>query len=236
MAFKTIKNYNETKFAGTFRLTNDGDYADVVFLYRSQDDVMVADTHYLKSAEYNGYVHCNGRGCPACGKGIRIQTKLFVPMYNFTDNEIQFWDRTMTFEPQLMKDVFKNYPNPSEYVFRITRHGEPRDVNTRYAIEVIGMNKTHSFDKICAENHATFPEYFNTVCKEISNAEMSTMLTSAASGDSQSPADMPDYEVKPRVMASAPSFGASPSDKAMQEAIDYKPDPSVEPIDGDPEF
>jgi len=109
MAFKTVKTYNEEKFGGLFLLRNDGDFADVVFLYQSIDDVLVADTHYIKSSEYTGYVHCCGSGCPACAKGIRVQTKLFIPLYNIQDHEIQFWDRTMRFEPQLNQDVFSNH-------------------------------------------------------------------------------------------------------------------------------
>ena len=65
MAFKTAREYNEDRFGGLFLLRNDGDYADVIFLYRSLDDVLIADTHYIKSADYSGYVHCCGRGCPA---------------------------------------------------------------------------------------------------------------------------------------------------------------------------
>ena len=91
MAFKKVNDYNQEKFGGLFLLRNNGDYADVIFMYRSVDDVLVADTHYIKSADYSGYVHCQGRNCPACAKGIRVQTKLFIPMYNITDNELQFW-------------------------------------------------------------------------------------------------------------------------------------------------
>ena len=82
MGFKSVTSYNEEKFNGLFLLRNDGDSADVIFLDRNIDDVLVADTHYVKSADYSGYVHCCGKGCPACAKGIRIQTKLFIPLYN----------------------------------------------------------------------------------------------------------------------------------------------------------
>ena len=69
MAFKTVESYNEARFGGFFLLRNDGDFADVVFMYRNKDDVLVADTHYVKGSDYSGYVHCCGRGCPACSKG-----------------------------------------------------------------------------------------------------------------------------------------------------------------------
>ena len=80
MAFKKMTEYNEEKFGNFFRLVNDGDFADVVFLYRSTHDVLVADVHYVKTPDYSGYVQCLERGCPACSEGIRIQSKLFIPM------------------------------------------------------------------------------------------------------------------------------------------------------------
>ena len=160
MAFKSLKDYNEEKFGGLFLLRNDGDYADVVFLYPSEDDVMVGDVHYIKSSEYSGYVQCTGKGCPACAKGIRVQTKLFIPVFNITAGEVQFWDRGIRFETQLRNDVFKNFPNPTEYVFRITRHGVANSVDTTYEIQAIGKNGAYPYAQILEENHVEFPKYY----------------------------------------------------------------------------
>lgn len=176
MAFKTVENYNKDKFGGYFLLRNDGDEADVIFLYQSVQDVLVADVHYLKSGEYNGYVHCCGKGCPACARGIRTQNKLFIPVYNITSGEIQFWDRTMRFEPQLQNDVFSRYPNPSEYVFRIRRNGAAGDVNTTYSIIAIGKNDFKSYAQILAENNISMPDHYNSVCKDLSSTEMQRLL------------------------------------------------------------
>lgn len=196
MGFKSVKSYNETKFGNVFRLVNDGDHADVIFMYESDDDIMVVDCHYIKSSDFSGYVQCTGSGCPACGKGIRTQTKLFVPMYNLTTDQLEFWDRTMQFEPQLMQDVFKRYPNPSEYVFRITRHGVYRDVNTTYTIEPIARNSSNPFSVICANNHVTFPEYYNTICKDMTNDQIFSLLN-----QSGTPTPNNEYVPIPRTSA-----------------------------------
>ena len=105
MAFKKMTDYNEERYGGKFILRNDGDFADVIFLYKSISDVLVADAHYIKSEKYNGYVHCCGVGCPACAKEIRVQNKLFIPLYNIQSREIEFWDRTVRFERQLISDT-----------------------------------------------------------------------------------------------------------------------------------
>lgn len=202
MAFKTAKSYNEERYGETFNLRNDGDFADVIFLYQSADDVLVADTHYIKSSEYSGYVHCCGKGCPACGKNIRVQTKLFIPLYNISEGKIQFWDRTMRFEPQLNHDVFANFPNPSEFVFRITRHGKPHDVNTTYAISVLSKNDVKSYSQILADFNTSMPAHYENICKDVTPSALNAMLTSnaepAASYD-----EMPSYQVTPRAVVSA---------------------------------
>ncbi|MBP3678553.1 MAG: hypothetical protein J6I97_09435 [Agathobacter sp.] len=208
MGFKTVNQYNEEKFGGYFLLRNDKDYADVIFLYQGVSDVLVADVHYVKSAEYSGYVHCCGKGCPACGRGIRTQTKLFIPVYNIQANEIQFFDRTMRFEPQLQQDVFSKYPNPSDYVFRITRNGAAGDVNTTYSIVAIGRNTYKSYAQILAENNATMPEYYNNVCKELTSAELHRMLSEgdrSNNGFSANDDYSATYGATPRAAAPAPA-------------------------------
>lgn len=193
MGFKKITDYNEERYGNSFTLSNDGEFADVVFLYRSIDDVMIADTHYIKAADTSGYFHCCGAGCPACSKGIRVQTKLFIPIYNITAGKIQFWERTTRFEHQLQEDVFSKYPNPADYVFRITRHGQYRDINTTYEIMGIGKN-TMSYDQILATNGIKMPDAYEMICKEISSAEMSSILSSSGS---PAPSAMSDYNFTP---------------------------------------
>lgn len=247
MAFKKVNDYNNDKFGGLFLLRNDGDTADVIFMYRSVDDALVANTHYVKSADYSGYVHCTGRGCPACGKNIRVQTKLFIPMFNITAGELQFWDRTMRFENQLKQDVFAKYPNPSEFVFRITRHGVANDVNTTYSIMAIGRNNYKSYDEILAENNVRYPDHYETVCKELSAAELTSMLNSSSANGNNSfnGGAMPEYQATPRVAfnansgatavptysaVSVPDFANIDSDDDADDVaqIPYKPDASVE--------
>ena len=213
--FKSVKTYNEEKFGGLFLLRNDGDYADVIFLYPSIDDVLVAETHYIKSADYSGYVHCCGKGCPACAKGIRVQTKLFIPLYNLTTNQVEFWDRSIRFEPQLSQDVFGKFPNPSEFVFRITRKGVTGDVNTIYHITAVGKNSIFPYEDILKANNIVFPAYYENICREMSIKQLADTLTaSVGSADTTSydtTSTMPNYQVTPRTATPGPSNIAPPS-------------------------
>jgi len=196
MAFKKFNDYVDNKNGIFFTLPNDKDYADVIFLYQSIDDVLVASVHWISTPGYKGYAHCLDDNCPACnyrserGGTIQRRDAMFIPVYNITKSRFEFWDRTPNFEYKLHDAVFKNYPNPSEYVFRITRNGKPRDVNTTYDIMVTGKNN-YTYEQIMADFKLSFPESYDLVCKELSYEEMDRYLNSTA------PASIPDYNYVP---------------------------------------
>jgi len=195
MAFKSVEQFNDDRYHGLFRLVNDGDHADVIFLYQSMKDMLVAQAHYIKSADYSGYVHCCEQGCPACGKGIRVQTKLFIPIYNIDKDEIEFWDRNMKFEPVMEQTVFNRFPNPSEFVFRITRHGVPNDINTTYSIEAVGKNAIGPYGALLAKFNTKMPDAYSVVIKDASVSELTAMLQNSGN---ESAANMPEYTPIPR--------------------------------------
>lgn len=222
MGFRSMEEYNDQRFGNWFRLQNDGDYADVIFLYRGMKDAMMADTHYIKTESYSGYVTCcGGKGCPACAKSIRIQPKLFIPLYIVNTSveggikgRIQFWDRSIRFQPQLVNDVFRGYPNPSEFIFRITRHGVANDINTTYDIRAISNNNNPetSYDAICSAFGATFPDYYNTICKEVDQFELGSMMTGSSYGQpASSGGSYGGYGATPRGGSSVPAPNPNPS-------------------------
>lgn len=240
MAFKAINDYNEARFGGLFVLRDDGDSSEVVFLYRSAQDCLVADTHYIKSADYSGYVHCCGRGCPACSQGIRVQTKIFIPLYDIKNDRILFWDRSIRFEHQLQNDVFSKFPNPCDYVFRITRKGAAGDINTVYEITAIARNTNMPYDAILAKHNIKFPEAYESICRDIPATELSRMIAAKPTtiGTSTESIGMPEYQITPR-----PAYNASVSnlDAPFNATSDSTHDvmgefAEVEPIDEDVQF
>ncbi|WP_019679592.1 hypothetical protein [Ruminococcus flavefaciens] len=71
MAFKSVKEIRNEQNAGKFTLDSNGDFADVIFLYCNDDEVMSAPVHYVTNADYTGYVQCTEIGCPFCVKGYK---------------------------------------------------------------------------------------------------------------------------------------------------------------------
>lgn len=197
MAFKSARQFNDEKYDGKFNLRNDLDEADVIFLYRNYDDVLIADTHYLNSSDYSGYVQCTGKGCPVCSHGgIRLQTKLFVPLYNLTTDRIEFWDRSPRFENVLNKEVFRKYDTPIDYVFTITRHGDFGDRNTTYSIVATKKNSVYSYEQILDKFGTKMPDAYERICRDYSVEELQTLLSHPANKTSDD--DLPDYSVTPR--------------------------------------
>ena len=204
MAFRSIKTLEETVYRNRLRLADDGDSIAGVFLYNSYDDVLVADVHYINSRKYKGYVHCCGDGCPACKKGIRVQNKLFVPFLvladksdGYDENQVIFWDRNQPFVYQLRKDVFDKYPNPTEFIFRITRHGAYRDRNTRYSI-MVEANCVSDINDVLNGMGVSFPEYYENIVKSVNAAELNDWINDSSSDEAYMPSANYSYQVKPR--------------------------------------
>lgn len=202
MAFKSVEQFNDDRYHGMFRLVDNKDNADVVFLYRGKQDELVAEAHYIKSATYSGYVHCCGENCPACKKGIRVQTKIFVPLYNLKQitvngpqkkDTIEFWDRSIKFDLQLDNDVFSKCPNPSEYVFNISRVGAAGDINTIYNIRLAAKNTIGNYDAILAKFQVKMPDYFSTIIRDVTPEELSALLQ----GEPDT-TELPEYTPIPR--------------------------------------
>ncbi len=203
--FKSLTEVREEKYKNKLVLFDDGDSADVILLYRSINEAALPmnGVHYLKGNSYSGYVSCNKAGCPACAKGVRNQKRIFIPVYNIATEEILFMDRPWNyfFENQLHKEVFDLYPNPSEVVFRISRHGSTGDKETRYSFTVVGKNDVATYEEIMAKFNISFPEYYDIICKDMNNAQMLELLSEApvAVSDKSGMASVP-YTVTPRTI------------------------------------
>ena len=239
MAFKSVEQFNEERYHNLFRLMDDGETADVIFLYKTRSDMLHADVHYIKSNEYTGYTHCLGMGCPVCAlkrsdgtQLIRVQEKLFIPLYNISKDRIEFWDRNWNngFIAQLDREVFNIYANPSDYVFRITRRGAFNDQNTRYTFSAVGRNSVLSYDQILAKFNATMPKYYDNVVREFPASKLAEMLQSTSTS---APADMPAYVPTPRAgyQSSIPDAFVSASDVLGNS--DIADDPILSQFDDD---
>jgi hypothetical protein len=116
-----------------------------------------------------------------------------------------------------MNDVFKNYPNPSGFIFRITRYGVPNDRGTRYTINVLEENLVGSYENIMTKYKISLPESYDIICKDYSATELRRILLQQTS-----------QNVSPR-----PSYGATPRPALQSNAV--PPDVNI-PIVNTPQY
>jgi len=209
MGFKSIEQYNKDKYGKAFVLKDDGHYADVIILHRSIEDILIASgVHYITSESYSGYVHCLGKGCPACNfikpdgeKGLWKMEKLFIPLYNIAANEVQYFDRSARFETQYVREVFTAaVPDPTQVVYRITRKGVAGDIDTKYHIQAVRENNEISFEDICEQHGVTFPEFYTDLCKSMDVIEMQRIIDSEyGTNAANNTANTSAYGATPRV-------------------------------------
>jgi hypothetical protein len=155
-----------------FNLRNNGDYADIIIVARGLQDIFGAPTHYVHYTDYNGYINCIGEyDCPECKKGNRVYNYIFLPIFvidhvdTVSSGKLLFWVRSKhTYN--LIEQVTRNYPNPSEYVFRISRLGCMGDPKTSYTINPVSKNTILSFQDILTKyNISNYSDIYDRVFK-----------------------------------------------------------------------
>lgn len=139
------EHYGGSGGSGFFKISNDKEVARVRFLYEGIDDVEGYAVHRVQiGMKDNGkpdyrYVNCLREynqpvsECPFCRDGIPQMAKVFVPLYNIDQDQIQVWDRGKTFFSKL-SGLCSRYKNLVSHICEIERHGKPGDTSTTYEI------------------------------------------------------------------------------------------------------
>lgn len=152
-----------------FRLGYDGDEADVIFLYRTQDDVVSFVVHDVCDESTGGKLKrflCKGKGCSCCKKNMKPKVAIFVPVYNIKEDAVQFWERSGRFMNELDR-LFSDHGFIGAFVYRITREGAPGSLLTRYNIREIARNsREFYYSRILDRFNIKFPECYSTLFDE----------------------------------------------------------------------
>ena len=134
-----IDRYGGQGGGGYFSLKNDGDVADIRFLYNDIEDVDGISVHRVEVDGKNRYVNCLREyndpldACPFCRERMYTTAKLFIPVYNIDEDKVQVWERGKKFFSKL-SSLCSRYPNLVSHVFEVERNGKPGDTQTTYEI------------------------------------------------------------------------------------------------------
>lgn len=154
--------YGGSGGAGFFSISQNKGTKTVRFLYNNIDDVEGMSVHKVQAGTTKDgkpryrYVNCLRNYndpldvCPFCAsKKYPVQARLFVPVYNIDEDEVQIWDRGKTMFAQL-SSLFSRYANNGKQfvncVFEIERNGDSGDKKTTYMIYYVSEDDSQLED------------------------------------------------------------------------------------------
>lgn len=109
---------NDIKY---FNLNKKDDSAIVRILHSSVKNIEYAQIHRVTIDGKNKNIKCIRENCPLCNSnGSEANTKIYIHLFDYTDNCEKVWVRTDKIINQL-KEIEENWGNLSECVLKITR-------------------------------------------------------------------------------------------------------------------
>lgn len=134
-------NINEAKNYGGnssfFSLKEDKATANVRFLLNDINDLYGVTVHEVDENGNKYDVECLRAynepidNCPLCAAGYKLDTKLFIPLYNEDEQRSQVWTRGKAYFDKIAGFCSRYNPLVST-PFEIERHGKKGDTNTSY--------------------------------------------------------------------------------------------------------
>ena len=132
-----------------FKLENDMDVAKVRLLGNDINDFPGYACHEVKVGrdekrrlvnclrEYNDPVDV----CPLCKARYKVVAKVFIPLYNIDQDEMQMWERGKKFY-SVLSGYATRHKNLVSWVTEIERHGKPKSTDTTYQLYDVEQDDT----------------------------------------------------------------------------------------------
>lgn len=117
-----MENNNQKQRPWFFSLNADGDSAVVRLLHTTTATIEKVTSHRVQIAEKYKRVKCIGDGCPLCEKS-QADERIYVHLYDYTDNKEKVWERTDKILPQLDK-LLESWNPLNSAVVKIVRKGD----------------------------------------------------------------------------------------------------------------
>ena len=154
---------------GFFSLKNDGDEAVVRFAYSSPEEFEVYTVHPVSIEGKFRKVNCINdlragiHNCPLCEAGIQLQNKFYIKLIEYVRDEnnnivpqARIWERPTSYL-QRLTNLFTEYGDLRNCVFKIKRNGEKGSMKTDYSF-MFG-NPTIYNDNLYVKDFSEFDNY-----------------------------------------------------------------------------
>jgi hypothetical protein len=155
-----------------FTLRDDGDSAVRRILYGGTEDVSVYSVHNIEDNGNWKDVDCHGEGCPMCREGLKPMARIYIPLYDDTNETYEFWIRGAMYI-RVIRNLIGEHGSLVNRRFEIIRHGAAGDMKTTY--ELVPLAKTPD-DDVTMENFADRPSPVGIVLNEWSVEKMERWL------------------------------------------------------------
>ena len=129
-----------------FSLKDDGDEAVVRFAYNSPDEFDILTTHQTSVDGKFRRVNCLRDfkdpvdNCPMCKAGIPVQQRFYIKLVEYTRDEEgkvvatpKVWERPTSYVT-ILNNLFTEYGDVADCVFKVKRSGKKGDMQTTYSI------------------------------------------------------------------------------------------------------
>ncbi len=221
-------------FAGEF-IRKDGDVAVVRFPYHSMDDIEWIPTHLVEwpGSKYGKRVLCTSEethACPLCADGAKVDYRVFAKFITYTTNPAgevvlnsTVWDRPGMFGDTDLKNLFEEYGDISQMLFKIKRCGT--GTGTRYNIQPVINNTVYPPDVYVANF-----EELNTIEPKRILAKTMAQYEAIMNAEtaSQAPAQQPAPQPAAQPAYQAPAYQAPVQQSTAQPSY-QAPAPTAQP-------
>ena len=139
-SYEDADKYGGQSSGGSFfKIENDMEVKRVRLLGKDMNDFPGYACHEVKIDGKRKLVNCLREYgdpvtvCPFCNDRMKQVAKLFIPLYNIEDEEVQIWERGKSFFP-VLSSYCTRHKNVVNYITDVERQGKPHDTNTRYML------------------------------------------------------------------------------------------------------
>lgn len=155
-----MENSRQIEF---FNLNNDGDSAIVRLLHSKVGTIESAGIHRISVDGKYKNVKCPGEGCPICVDGTEPLDRIYVHLFDYTDDKEKVWCRTSKILKQF-EEIEKDWGNLSECVVRITRKGKEFP---KYTVDILNAKNYAPVDNELVDNKIAYRFYMTRSVDEI---------------------------------------------------------------------
>ena len=153
----------ENTLLGFFNLPIKDSQANVRLLHTSVSTIEHQPIHILQVGDKKKSVKCVGQNCPMCANNIQLNDRIYIHLWDYTDNKEKVWSRTDKILTQL-QEIENAWGDLSNVVLNIRRES---DQFPTYAVNVLPPTAFPAAPKELVDQKVSFRCYMTRSAEEL---------------------------------------------------------------------